>query len=89
MEFEWDENKNRRNIEAHGISFQDAIPIFFDDFRIELDDTSSNEERFNVIGMAQGRILTVVYTWRGANIRIISVRKAEKYEEREYYNYYR
>ncbi len=89
MKFEWDENKNQINIESHGLSFQETIPVFFDELRVELDETSSDEERFNVIGMAQGRILYVVYTWRRSNIRIISARKAEKYEEKEYYNYYR
>lgn len=89
MQFEWDENKNQINIKDHGISFQEAIPVFFDDLRVELDDTFSDEERFNMIGMSQGRILYVVYTWRETNIRIISARKVEKYEEREYYNYYR
>ena len=89
MKFEWDENKNQINIESHSLSFQEAIPVFFDELRVELDDTFSDEERFNVIGMAQGRILYVVYTWRRSNIRIISARKAEKYEEKEYYNYYR
>ena len=48
------------NIETHGLSFQEAIPVFFDELRVELDDTSWDEERFNVIGMAQGRILYVV-----------------------------
>ena len=89
MKFEWDENKNQINNESHGLSFQEAIPVFFDDLRVELDDTSSDEERFNVIGMSQGRILYVVYTWRRNNIRIISARKAEKYEEKKYFNYYR
>lgn len=88
MEFEWDENKNQRNMENHGIAFQEAIAVFFDDFRIELDDTSSDEERFNIIGTAHGRILFVVYTWRKAKIRIISARKAVKHEEKQYYNYY-
>ncbi len=55
----------------------------------ELDDISSDEERFNVIGMAHGRLLYVVYTWRGSKIRIISARKTEKYEEKQYHNYYR
>ncbi len=89
MEFEWDENKNSTNLNRHGISFHDAIPVFFDDLRLEYFDTSSNEERYNVIGISHGRVLFVVYTWRDAKIRIISARKAVKYEEGEYFKHYR
>jgi len=56
---------------------------FFDDSNaVTIDDPDHNEERFVTIGMdAYGRILVVVYTWRGDVIRIISARKATKHEK--------
>ena len=66
MEFEWDENKNQMNIEDHGISFEEAKPVFVDDYSLDFEDTSASEVRYNKIGMAYGLILFVVYTIREA-----------------------
>ena len=86
MEFEWDENKNQRNIRKHGISFEDAIHVFDDSLRLELYDEehSIEEERWNVIGMVR-KILFVVCTERGNATRIISAREANREEEEMYY----
>ena len=92
MEFEWDENKNLINIKNHGISFEDAKPVFFDDYKLDFEDTSDEEERYNGVGMAYGLILFVVYTFREIGgilkIRIISARKATKYEKENYLRSY-
>lgn len=86
-EFEWDENKNYRNKTKHKIDFMDAIQVFFDDQRISRADNRQDygEERYQVIGMSNERVLFVVYTERYANtIRVISARKANKRERAAY-----
>lgn len=85
--FEWDEEKARRNIEKHGINFEEGISIFHDPFSISIDDPdhSENEERYIDIGVSENsRILVVNYTERAGRIRIISCRKATKRERRQY-----
>jgi uncharacterized DUF497 family protein len=84
--FEWDESKAAKNYAAHGVSFEAAQSIFKDPFAIEwLDDREPyGEDRFVIIGMAEGRLLYVAYTMRGDVIRIISARGAESYERRRY-----
>ena len=82
-EFEWNDVKAAANIAAHGVSFEAAKLVFEDPFAIEfLDQGDYGEERFNIIGMVEGRILFVAYTLRGDKIRIISARGAEPYERR-------
>ena len=89
MKFEWDENKNKKNITKHGIDFNDAITIFDDDDRIEaIDDRNDyGEERLQVIGEAKPGVLMVAYTWRHKNStrRLISARTASR-NERAIYN---
>ena len=86
LQFEWDEEKERINIKKHGVSFDVAAQVFFDQNRIEiLDDAHSiHEERYVTIGMA-GDILFVVYTERTPKIRLISARIATARERRAYY----
>ncbi len=85
MSFEWDHNKATINLDKHGVDFVDAATVFDDSNAVTIDDPDHNEERFVTIGMdAYGRILVVVYTWRGNVIRIISARKATKYEQKQY-----
>lgn len=88
MNFEWDENKNRLNINKHGISFQLAAQVFLDENRLEFEDTlhsSRDEPRSIAIGRVH-KILFVVYTERYENIRLISARRATKAEEELYYD---
>jgi len=85
MSFEWDRNKANANLKKHDIDFADAVTVFDDSKAITIDDPDHGEERFITIGMdAYGRILVVIYTWRGDVIRIISARKANKYERKQY-----
>ena len=85
--FEWDLNKAKTNLEKHGISFGEACTAFNDPLSLTIDDPlhSSDEERLVLIGMSyNNRMLVVVHTERGDNIRIISGKKATK-KERKYY----
>ena len=86
LDFEWDEDKEAKNIKKHGIDFVSASHIFLDRNRIEYYDTqhSESEDRFITIGMVE-EILTVVYTERKSTIRIISARLATKKEIKRYY----
>ena len=86
---EWDEEKNKTNIQKHGISFQTAALVFADEDRIEYYDKvhSVDEDRWVVLGRVQG-ILYVVYTMREDATRIISARKATSTERRIYYGEY-
>ena len=85
MTFEWHPEKARRNRKKHGISFADAIEVFSDDYATTVEDRSPQEQRHVTIGLdALGRILVVVYAWRGETIRIISARKATARERAQY-----
>ena len=83
--FEWDISKAKENQSKHGISFADTFGVFEDSNAVTVEDFQRGEQRYITIGMdAFGRILVVAYTWRGDNIRIISARKAVRYEVRQY-----
>jgi len=67
------------------VSFADTFAVFEDPNALTLDQVAGGEERHVAIGMdAFGRVLVVVYTWRGDNIRIISAREATRSEVRQY-----
>ena len=72
MKYEWDENKNRLNIEKHFIDFNDAKEIFNDGCRLEYMVHKNNEDRVVVIGKVNDVVIVVVYTMRHKNIRLIS-----------------
>ena len=77
--FEWDSNKAKRNVEIHGITFDEASTVFNDRLSLTIYDPlhSDVEDRFVIIGSSyKNRLLVVVHTERGDNIRIISARKA-------------
>ena len=90
LEFEWDENKNKKNIQKHKIDFDTAAEVFDDYFHIVRRDNnhSENEDRYLAIGEIEGRLylITVSFTERGNVIRIISARRANQAERREYYD---
>ncbi len=88
MNYEWDPIKAELNFRKHGVSFEEALAVFDDPASLDkYDDAhSENEPRFNIIGMTEGGIVFVVYTDREPDvIRIISARKATRYEEKEYF----
>ena len=85
MDYEWDPNKAKLNYRKHGVAFADAVTVFSDDLALTVKDDNPDEERFVTMGMdALGRVLVVVYTWRGNRIRPIMARKAMKSESEEY-----
>ncbi len=92
MKFEWDDNKEQKNIAKHGIDFGTAILVFGDDNRIEMYDAkhSLEEDRYITIGEINGyvMVLYVVYTERNDAIRIISARCATQREKEAYYDNY-
>jgi uncharacterized DUF497 family protein len=85
--FEWDDEKEAVNLGNHGISFHDAILAFRDPFAFEVIDDRENygEKRINLLGVCGARILHVTYTEREGRVRIISARRAEKYEREDYH----
>jgi uncharacterized DUF497 family protein len=85
MNYQWDDNKAKANLKKHKVDFADAVTVFNDELAMTVEDVDPNEERFITIGIdALGRILVVVYTWRGESIRLISARKATRVERRDY-----
>lgn len=87
MAFEWDVRKAEANFEKHGVRFSESLLVFEDDYAITITDDESNpdEQRFVSMGTGvKGRVLVVVYSYRGENIRIISARLAEAHERSQY-----
>lgn len=89
MQFEWDRDKEERNIKKHGVSFDEAVTVFYDPLSATFDDPdhSIGEQRFITIGFSSHRQLFVVsHTERGNTIRIISARPATAKERRRHEN---
>ena len=87
LSFEWDTNKNRKNIKIHGISFDEASTVFKDTLSLTIYDPlhSDEEDRQIIIGNAcKNRLLVIVHTERKGKIRIISARKTTKKERKQY-----
>lgn len=89
IEFDWDSTKAATNLKKHGVSFEEAQSVFYDEFAVQFfdEDHSSDEERFLLLGMSTGaRLLLVCHCERDAGhvIRIISARKATKRESAFY-----
>ena len=85
--FEWEPQKAKSNLKKHGVSFEEASTAFQDTLSLTIDDPlhSIDEVRVVLIGMSnKNRLLVVVHTERGDNIRIISARKATKEERKNY-----
>ncbi len=88
IRFEWDPRKARSNEKKHGVSFEEAQSVFFDEQALLLEDPRplQEEERFVLLGLSASlRLLVVIHALRdGDVIRIISARKASRLETREY-----
>ncbi|MDG6448429.1 BrnT family toxin [Glaesserella parasuis] len=85
--FEWDKKKAEINEKKHGITFDEAITVFYDDHTILIADPDHSfyEERFLLLGRSErSNILVVVHCERDNNLRIISERKATKQETIQY-----
>ena len=85
MDIEWDHKKGKANVQKHGISFAEAVMVLSDELAITIEDPRHSEQRFVTIGSdSLGRILVVVYTYRGNRIRLISAREATPTERGRY-----
>lgn len=89
IQFKWDENKNRKNKREHGVSFEEAETVFLDENAIRFfdPDHSEEEDRFIMLGISfKLRVLVVCHCYRENDevIRLISARKADKDEIRDY-----
>jgi len=86
MDVTWDPKKADTNFRKHRIRFSDAEAVLFDPIALTIEDQDVKQERrFVSVGSdALGRILVVVYTYRGSTIRIISARRATS-KERKFY----
>ena len=90
IKFEWDKEKELKNIKKHGVSFEEASSIFYDDYAVQFYDKEHSvlkEDRFLILGVSnESRILMVCHCEResGDVLRIISARKATKNEKKSY-----
>ena len=80
MKFEFDPQKSASNLTKHGIDFVNAQQLWTDPDRIQLPAKEVDEPRFMVIGQVDGRHWSAIFTYRGENIRIISVRRSRNEE---------
>lgn len=90
ISFEWDEKKNASNKKKHGVSFEEGQTVFVDDNALLIHDPdhSADEERYIMLGLsAKLRVLVVCHSYRRdhSTIRIISARKATRFEQKQYW----
>jgi len=90
LQFEWDDRKEKANIKKHGVSFEEARTVFYDENAMQFfdPDHSGDEDRFILLGISYRlRILVVCHCLRKNEtvVRIFSARKADKGEEHEYW----
>jgi hypothetical protein len=87
MQFEWDPQKANRNIEKHGVSFEEAVTVFYDRLSATFDDPdhSMGEQRYVTVGRSsRDRLLVVSHTDRGEALRIVSARIATRQERKRH-----
>jgi uncharacterized DUF497 family protein len=87
--FEWDDQKAASNQRKHGVSFDEALSVFGDVMALTFADSdhADNEDRSRTYGMSnKSRLLVVIHTERQNGIRLISARKATRYEKSIYVN---
>ncbi len=79
MRFEWDAEKAAENLKKHGVSFEEAVTVFYDPLAATFDDPdhSIGEDRFLTVGYSsRGRLLVVCHTERRGKVRLINARRA-------------
>jgi len=91
LEFEWDAKKDKANTKKHGVSFEEARTVFYDEHAIQFFDPehSESEDRFILLGTSfLLKTLVVCHCFREEEtmVRIISARKADKDEEKVYWS---
>jgi len=90
LRFEWDGPKDRANIRKHGVSFEEARTVFYDENAIQFfdPDHSDDEDRFILVGLSfKPRVLIVCHCFRESEtvVRLVSARRADQEEEQEYW----
>ncbi len=86
MKYEWDENKRLVNLQRHGIDFADVWQVFENETATEIDDRFDyGKIRYLTLGLLFGEVIAVSHLETDQLIRIISVRKAIKYEQDKYF----
>lgn len=85
IQYDWDEEKRLANLRKHKLDFNDSWRIYEHPAKITLEDEYSHEERLWDLAEVKGRILLLVYTLRGDEVRCISFRVATRREEVIYY----
>ena len=80
MPFEYDQKKSQTNREKHGIDFEEAQALWSDDDRLEIPAKTMDEPRYLVVGKINGKHWSAIITYRGENVRIISVRRSREEE---------
>jgi hypothetical protein len=82
---QWDPEKAVANLRKHGVDFADAETALHDEMAMTMPDDDPEEQRFVTLATdALGRLLVVVYEWRDDDVRLISARKADRSERRQY-----
>ena len=94
MIFEWDPAKAASNIQKHGIEFDDAAFVFQDPFLLESSQYVEGEERWEILGMVDDHLLTVIVQYKSSNdgeqiVRLISARRATRHERKYYHEAHR
>jgi len=87
VKIEWDPNKAAQNLRKHGIDFADAVIVLEDENALTIEDHGHDEQRFKTLGLGPSQnVLFVVHAFRKSDvIRIISARKADRSETKQYY----
>lgn len=90
LRFEWDKKKEKANVKKHGVSFEDARSVFYDEYAIQFydPDHSDEEDRFILLGLSsKPQVLVVCHCFRESEtvVRVISARNADTDEERYYW----
>lgn len=81
----WDETKNAANVAKHGLSFEAVYSFDWTiDVIIDRSRHEDGEKRYAAVGTLYGKLHTVIFTWRGDDVRIISLRRSNTKEERIY-----
>ena len=87
MRFEWDGEKAKQNLKKHGVSFEEAVTVFYDLLSATFDDPdhSVGEYRYITIGLSsRDRLIVVAHTERGEDLRIINARPATARERKRH-----
>jgi uncharacterized DUF497 family protein len=84
--FVWDETKRQSNLKKHGLDFRDAHLVYDNPDKCTYDSSRAGEHRLMDVALAviKGRLLTLVYTERGEDVRVISFRPASREERKQY-----